>query len=78
LQARIDELIDQGVATSDPDERRAIYEELQQIAYDEALDAFLYQTLERAYMHEWISGWYSNPMHGEQYANLYAISKVAP
>jgi peptide/nickel transport system substrate-binding protein len=78
LQARIDELIDQGVATSDPDERRAIYEELQQIAYDEALDAFLYQQLERAYMQEWISGWYSNPMHGEQYANLYVLSKVAP
>nr|NIN70173.1 hypothetical protein [Anaerolineae bacterium]NIO72617.1 hypothetical protein [Anaerolineae bacterium] len=78
LQARIDELFDQGLATTDPDERRAIYEEMQQIAYDEALDAFLYQQLERAYMQEWISGYYNNPMHSEQYADLYPLSKVAP
>lgn len=78
LQARIDELIDQGVATTDPEERRAIYEELQQISYEEALDMFLYQTLERAYMQEWISGWYFNPIQPEQYSYLYSLTKEAP
>ncbi|TEU11667.1 MAG: ABC transporter substrate-binding protein [Anaerolineales bacterium] len=78
LQARIDELIDKGVATSDPEERRVIYEELQQISYDEALDIFIYQQLERCYVQEWISGWYFHPMSPEHYFNLYFLSKVAP
>jgi peptide/nickel transport system substrate-binding protein len=76
LQKEIDDLIAQGVATTDWAKREPIYKKLQQIAYDQAIDIFLYQELRREYWQNWVNGWYFNPVYPMAYAYLYALSKA--
>jgi peptide/nickel transport system substrate-binding protein len=76
LQKEIDDLIAQGVATTDWAKREPIYKKLQQISYDQVIDIFLYQELRREYFQNWIHGFYFNPvypMYG--YSYIYAFSK---
>lgn len=69
-------LMAEGVSLTDPELRRPIYEELQQMAYDWAIDIFLYQATGRRYMQAWMEGNYYNPLYPGQWP--YALTKVAP
>jgi peptide/nickel transport system substrate-binding protein len=73
LQAQMDTLITQGVQTSDTQARAKIYEQLQNLAYENALDIFVVQPQARHYEQMWVKGWYYNPTYSGQY--FYALSK---
>jgi len=73
LQTKLDGLIEQARRELDPQKRQQIYYQIQQIAYDEALEIFLYQPLGRHYERTWIKGWYYNPAYPGTY--FYALSK---
>jgi peptide/nickel transport system substrate-binding protein len=62
MQTVYDDLIDQGVAETDEAARDEIYAQLQQLAYDDAINIFLHQALGRSYMNGELQGWYSNPL----------------
>ena len=70
---RVDELIEKGIAETDPVKRREIYYELQKIYYEDVPSIVLVQPLGRHYERDWIQGWYYNPIHPGIY--FYALSK---
>ena len=70
---KVDELIDKGIRTSDPEQRKQIYYELQKIYYEDVPSVVLYQPLGRHYERDWIQGWYYNPIYPGIY--FYALSK---
>ena len=72
---KYDELISRGLKTIDPEDRLPIYEELQNLAYEDAITIFLYQPTRRRYFQDWVKGWYFNPLHPEPYSSIYALSK---
>jgi peptide/nickel transport system substrate-binding protein len=73
VQSQIDQLIVQGVTATDPAARAKIYGQLQNLAYENALDIFVDQPQGRQYMQNWVQGWYYNPTYPGQY--FYALSK---
>ncbi len=75
LGDQIVELIDAGVSSTDEAERTPVYEELQQLAYDNVIDIFMYQPTEPRYFQEWVDGYYFNPLGPEPYHWLYALDK---
>jgi peptide/nickel transport system substrate-binding protein len=52
------ELVNAGVAASDPEERAEIYHELQQEFYDDALSIPLSQATSTHYEQRWVTDWY--------------------
>jgi peptide/nickel transport system substrate-binding protein len=78
VQAQMDKLINQAVAETDPQARAKLYDQLQNIAYENALDLFVVQRQERHYEQLWVKGWYYNSTYpgstptGEYF---YALSK---
>lgn len=62
LQTLFDTLIEQGLAETDEAARSQIYTDLQTLAYDNAIDIFLYQETGRAYMDRRVSGWFNHPL----------------
>jgi peptide/nickel transport system substrate-binding protein len=78
VQAQMDTLISQAVQATDPQTRAQLYGQLQNIAYENALDLFVVQRQERHYEQLWVNGWYYNPTYpgstptGEYF---YALSK---
>ena len=68
-----DDLINQGIAELDPAKRADIYNELQQLAYDDAVMIFRDQPLSRQYMRSWVDGYYYNPIWPGR--NFYVMSK---
>lgn len=73
LQTQIDQLVTQGVQTSDPQARAKIYQQLQNLAYQNALDIFVEQPQNRHYEQLWVQGWYYNPTYPGIY--FYSLSK---
>jgi peptide/nickel transport system substrate-binding protein len=63
LGKQIDDLIAQGIASTDRSGREKIYKQLQNIAYENALDLFLEQPKNRFYEQAWVKGWYYNPTY---------------
>ena len=59
--SRVDALIELGIATVVPQERKDIYYEVQAIYYEDAPSIGLYQPLGRRYERDWVKGWYFNP-----------------
>ncbi len=57
-----DPLIKEGINTTDPDERLGIYEELQQLAVEEATMLWLYQPTGINVRRASVEGWYPNAM----------------
>jgi len=53
-----DDLVEQGGAMADGPEREALYKQLQQICYDDALSIFYAQPTEWQVSREWVRGWY--------------------
>jgi peptide/nickel transport system substrate-binding protein len=62
LQDQLDTLIAQAVSSTDTAERVKLYQQLQNMAYENALDVFLDQPQWRHYEQSWIHGWYWNPL----------------
>jgi peptide/nickel transport system substrate-binding protein len=73
LQKQIDQLIQQGVTETDKDKRAKIYGQLQNIAYENALDIFIDQPQGRVYMQNWVQGYYYNSTYPGFY--FYSLSK---
>jgi peptide/nickel transport system substrate-binding protein len=61
-QENIDPLIEEGISTTNPDEREEIYKELQNMAYENAVDMYLYQPSAQVIMRDWVEGWYYDPI----------------
>ena len=66
------ELVNAGVASSDPAEREQIYFELQQLHHDQAIQITLAQATGSRYEQRWVQDWYYNPITSGTY--FYAIS----
>lgn len=75
LQKQMDDLITQGVTATDPQQRTQIYGQLQNLAYENALDLFVVQNEVRVYMQPWIKGYYYNPIFSNNIYYYYALSK---
>ena len=73
LTAQYQELINQGVAETDPEARHAIYQQINQIQYDNPSGIMLATALTRRYEQRWVQGWYYNPILPGTY--YYPISK---
>jgi peptide/nickel transport system substrate-binding protein len=58
-----DVLVDQAVLTVDGPVREAIYQELQQIYYDDVPSFPLPTSCVRRWQQYWVKGWYCNPMY---------------
>ena len=70
------ELVNAGVAASDPAERAAIYDELQRYDYEVAPAIRLAVASGRHYEQRWVDGWYYNPIYpgGGASGYYYAMS----
>ena len=78
LQDQLDALIVQAVSSTDTATRVKLYRQLQNMAYENALDIFGVQPLWRHYEQSWIHGWYWNPLiYGSNMAGsyFYGLSK---
>jgi peptide/nickel transport system substrate-binding protein len=74
LQTQLDQLIVQGVSTTDTQQRAQIYAQLQNLSYENALDIFVVQPEARWYEQMWVHGYYYNPIFGAN-AYFYVLSK---
>jgi peptide/nickel transport system substrate-binding protein len=72
LTAQFTELVNKGVLSSDPAEREAIYFELQQLFYDEAVSIPLSQQNGTRYEQRWVEGWFNRVGANNPY--FYALS----
>jgi peptide/nickel transport system substrate-binding protein len=77
LQAQMDQLIAQGVSTSDIQARADICKQLQNLAYENALVLFVVQPQARHYEQLTVQGWYYDPTYqnAPQGGYFYALSK---
>jgi len=71
---KVDELIEKGIRTIEPEKRKDIYYELQKIYYEDVPSVVLYQGLGRHYERTWVQGWYYNPIYPGLY--FYVLSKT--
>ncbi|MCK4783996.1 MAG: ABC transporter substrate-binding protein, partial [Desulfobacteraceae bacterium] len=79
IGAEYDELINQGASLTEPDDRRAVYEDIQLKAQEDAVVIWGYQEADRFHFQEWIKNFYYNPAYSNQaYTYIYALSKEAP
>jgi peptide/nickel transport system substrate-binding protein len=79
MAAKYDALIVEGASTTDQEARRTIYEELQLMAQEDAVNVWEYQVLGRVHLQPWMKGFYYNPAYGQaQYSFIYAYTKEAP
>jgi peptide/nickel transport system substrate-binding protein len=74
LQAQLDQLVTEGVTTTDPQARAKIYAQLQDLSYQNALDLWVVQREIRQYEQDWVNGWYYNPIFGTD-IYFYPLSK---
>ena len=75
LQTQLDQLITQGVQTSDEQARAAVYSQLQNLSYENALDIFVVQPEVRVYLQDWVKGYYYNPIYSNNEFYYYSMSK---
>jgi peptide/nickel transport system substrate-binding protein len=61
------DLVNAGVAETDPAAREEIYNQLDQLDYDTALAIRLVTAPGRHYEQRWVQGWYYNPAYPNQY-----------
>ncbi len=60
VTAQFQEMVTAGVSASDPAEREAVYFDLQQAYYDQAVGVILAQATSNRYEQRWVEGWYQN------------------
>jgi ABC-type transport system substrate-binding protein len=63
-----------GIQASDPAERQTIYEELNQVVYENVPGIYLVVPLGRRYEQPYVEGWFYNPIWGGDY--YYTLSKT--
>lgn len=74
LRLQFQELVNAGVATSDPAEREAIYYDLQKLHHDEAPQITLAQVAGVRYEQRWVQSWYFLSGQSLDYPYYYALS----
>ncbi len=74
--SHVDDLIAQGISTTDTSERQAVYYELQEIYYEDAPGIMLVQPLGRRYFTKYIEGFYFNPFISGEPGPLYYMNKA--
>jgi len=72
LKAQFQELVNAGVAESDPAKRAAIYYKLQKLHHDSAIQVTLAQATGVRYEQRWVQNWFYNPALFDNY--FYALS----
>ncbi len=72
--AKFKELVDKGVAETDPAKRAEIYKKLGQLDYENAIAIRGAVATGRHYEQKWVQGWYYNPIYPGNY--YYALSKA--
>jgi peptide/nickel transport system substrate-binding protein len=73
LKAQYQELLSQAVTETDPDARHAIYQQVNQIQYDNPSGILLATATGRRYEQRWVNGWFYNPIYSG--TNFYTLSK---
>ena len=68
-------LVEQGISSTDPDERQAIYDELAEIHYDDCPGILLVQPIGNRYFKDWVQGFYFNPANSADYGWVPDLSK---
>jgi peptide/nickel transport system substrate-binding protein len=78
MAAIYDAKIIEGTTSTDPAERKAIYEELQLMAQEDGVNIWIYQVLDGIHYQKWINGFYYNPAYGNpEYGWIYGLTKDA-
>lgn len=72
----VDELVERGVATTEDNERIAIYWKLGNKYFEDAVSIPLVQATGRHWERDWMSGWYYNPIYPGAY--FYHLWKEEP
>jgi peptide/nickel transport system substrate-binding protein len=62
LKAQFKDILDRGVAELDPEKRHEIYQEANQLYYDQAVGFPLYNPTSHAYRQRWVQGEILNPI----------------
>ncbi len=70
-ESGLDDLINEGIATVDPDDRKEIYKEIQEISVDQAIDIWLDQGIGVHIERKYLEGYYPNPMRPGIYFYMY-------
>jgi len=71
----INDLISEGISTTDSTRREEIYKELQQMSIDHAIDLWIDQPTGSNTRRTWVEGWYPNAMRPG--VDFYSMDKVA-
>jgi peptide/nickel transport system substrate-binding protein len=66
-------LVQKGVETSDPAARAQVYQQFNQLFYQNASAILLAQEFQRRYEQRWVNGYYYNPLYADLY--YYVLSK---
>jgi peptide/nickel transport system substrate-binding protein len=75
---KYDKWILEGIKETDPEKRRAIYEQIQLAAQEDAVVIWMYQRINMAPLQLWMKGFYYNPAYSQEaYSWIYALSKEA-
>jgi peptide/nickel transport system substrate-binding protein len=78
-KAEYDKIILEGAKEVDPAKRTPIYEKIQTMAQEDAVDVWMYQVQEGYPFQTWIKGFYFNPAYGNpEYGWVYSLSKEQP
>ena len=72
-EKNVDHLVERGLKEVDPAKRIEIYKELLQIAHDQAISLYIYQSVGYHVARTWIKGWYYNPIRWQE--DFYSLSK---
>ncbi|GAP22382.1 ABC transporter substrate-binding protein [Leptolinea tardivitalis] len=76
---KYDDIIISGAKANGVEARTPIYESIQKMAQEDAVDIWMYQQMEGFPFQSWIKGFYFNPAYGNpEYGWIYSLSKVAP
>jgi peptide/nickel transport system substrate-binding protein len=73
LKNQFKDIVNRGVAESDPAKRAEIYKEFNQLYYDQVPAVLLAVQTARHYEQRWVQGWYYNPIYPGTY--YYVLSK---
>jgi peptide/nickel transport system substrate-binding protein len=73
---KYDDLIAEGASLTDPEARRAVYEEIQLAAQEDAVVIWMYQGVGRVHLQRWVQDYYFNPAYSAaDHSYVYALSK---
>jgi peptide/nickel transport system substrate-binding protein len=75
LVSQFSEIINRGVAESDPAKRATIYAEFNKLFYDNIPTILLFVPQGRNYQQRWVQGYYRNPVYSSIPGYYYALSK---